>query len=250
VRSGAGERAKPDRRNGYVAVAVTDSAIERIKDRILSGELRPGQRLPREADLAEELGISRNSLREAVGALSVVNILHVRHGDGTYVTSLDPPLLLEALSFVADFHRDDSLLDFLEVRRILEPAATALAARHISADEVAQLKSMTSNVSLRMSVNKLVDYDLRFHTLVADSSGNSVLASLIRNLEDPTTRVRIWRALTQQTALERTVREHSGIIDALEAREPEIAAVRAVVHIAGVEEWLRRAAPDAQNATG
>jgi GntR family transcriptional repressor for pyruvate dehydrogenase complex len=71
-------------------VALTDQAIEKIKVMILSGELSAGDRLPREPDLAAHLGLSRSSLREAVKALSLVNILHVRRGDGTYVTSLEP----------------------------------------------------------------------------------------------------------------------------------------------------------------
>ena len=104
------------------SLAVTDEAIEKIKAMITSGALRAGDRLPREADLAADLGLSRSSLREAVRALSLVNILDVRRGDGTYVTSLEPRLLLEALSFIVDFHRDDTLLEFLRVRRILEPA--------------------------------------------------------------------------------------------------------------------------------
>ena len=74
---------------------------------IVSGELRPGDRLPREKELSERLGLSRSSLREAIKALSLIRILDVRQGDGTYVTSLSPPLLLEALSFVVDFHEDD-----------------------------------------------------------------------------------------------------------------------------------------------
>ena len=117
-------------------MAVTDEAIEKIKGMIVSGALRPGDRLPKESELAAELGLSRNSLREAVRALSLIRILDVRQGDGTYVTSLDPQLLLEALSFVVDFHRDDTVLEFLAVRRILEPAATAMAAPRISEQQL------------------------------------------------------------------------------------------------------------------
>src|SRR5438067_13663850 len=95
------------------AMGLTDSAIEHIKEMIVSGELRPGDRLPKEADLATRLGLSRNSLREAVRALSLVRVLDVRQGDGTYVTSLRPALLLGALALVADFHRDDSPLHLL-----------------------------------------------------------------------------------------------------------------------------------------
>ncbi|MBV8601002.1 MAG: FadR family transcriptional regulator, partial [Candidatus Eremiobacteraeota bacterium] len=66
----------------------TDVAIARIKAMIASGELAPGQRLPNEQDLARELGLSRNSLREAVRALTMIKVLEPRQGDGTYVTSL------------------------------------------------------------------------------------------------------------------------------------------------------------------
>jgi len=123
-------------------LAVTDEAIEKIKAMITSGALRAGDRLPREADLAADLGLSRSSLREAVRALSLVNILDVRRGDGTYVTSLEPRLLLEALSFIVDFHRDNTLLEFLRVRRILEPAATAMAAERITAEESDDLRAL------------------------------------------------------------------------------------------------------------
>ena len=74
-------------------MAVTDEAIDKIKEMIVSGELGPGDRLPKESDLADRLGLSRNSLREAVKALSLIHVLDVRQGDGTYVTSLDPRLL-------------------------------------------------------------------------------------------------------------------------------------------------------------
>jgi DNA-binding FadR family transcriptional regulator len=74
---------------------VTDDAIERIRERIASGTWGPGTRLPREADLAKQLGLSRNSLREAVRALSLARVLEVRRGDGTYVSSLEPDELLE-----------------------------------------------------------------------------------------------------------------------------------------------------------
>src|SRR6476659_4976833 len=109
---------------------------------ILSGELAPGDRLPKESDLAERLGLSRNSLREAVRALALINILDVRQGDGTYVTSLDPHLLLDALSFVVDFHRDDSVLEFLRVRRILEPAAAAMASERADEAVLAGLRAV------------------------------------------------------------------------------------------------------------
>ena len=196
-------------------MALTDEAILRIKEMILGGQLKPGDRLPREADLAETLGLSRNSLREAVRALALINILDVRQGDGTYVTSLDPHLLLDTLTFVVDFHRDDSVLDFLRVRRILEPAAAAMAAQLVTPDQVRQMQEVVDASRLDATPEDLLTSDIEFHRLVSSASGNSVLASLIEGLSGPTNRARVWRGRTQAGAQERTVREHQAILDAL-----------------------------------
>ena len=181
-------------------MALTDDAIEKIKQMIVSGRVRPGEKLPREADLAAELGLSRNSLREAVKALSLVNVLDVRQGDGTYATSLAPSLLLEALSFIVDFHRDDTVLDFLEVRRILEPAATALAALRMPAEDMPRLANLLNSVTVNSPVDDFVAADLEFHKNIAIGSGNSVLASLVDNMSMPTARARVWRGMTQPRA--------------------------------------------------
>src|SRR3954452_14917545 len=122
---------------------------------IVAGDLRPGDRLPKENDLAERLGLSRNSLREAVKALSLIRVLDVRQGDGTYVTSLAPQLLLDALSFVVDFHRDDTVLEFFEVRRILEPAATALAAQRMTDEDVDALQKVLDSLRDDASIDDL-----------------------------------------------------------------------------------------------
>ncbi|OJY45488.1 FadR/GntR family transcriptional regulator [Pseudonocardia sp. 73-21] len=223
---------------------VTDDAIEKIKAMIVSGELGPGARLPREADLAVRLGLSRNSLREAVKALSLIRVLDVRQGDGTYVTSLDPDLLLDAMSFVVDFHRDDTVLEFLEVRRILEPAATAMAALAMSDEEIVGLREVLAALGPDPDAEALVANDLEFHRRIAAGSGNSVLCSLIDGLSGPTTRARIWRGLTQEGAVARTIEQHEAICDAIAARQPEVARSWATVHVAGVEQWLRSALLD------
>jgi GntR family transcriptional repressor for pyruvate dehydrogenase complex len=222
-------------------VAVTDAAIDKIKEMIISGGLAPGARLPKEADLAERLGLSRNSLREAVRALSLINVLDVRQGDGTYVTSLEPRLLLDALSFVVDFHRDDTVLQFFQVRRILEPAATAMAATCMSDQDIEDLHKILASLPDDPTVEQLVANDLEFHQRIAEGSGNAVLCSLIESLSGPTTRARIWRGLTQEGALGKTREQHIAIYDAIAARQPEVAQAWATVHVAGVEEWLRRA---------
>ncbi|MEU5727151.1 FadR/GntR family transcriptional regulator [Micromonospora sp. NPDC047738] len=222
-------------------MSLTDVAINKIKQMITGGELRPGDRLPREADLAEHLGLSRSSLREAVRALSLIHVLDVRQGDGTYVTSLEPSLLLDAMAFVVDFHRDDTVLQFFEVRRILEPAAAAMAASAMSDEDIGSLRELLDQIGPTPTVEELVANDVEFHRRIAAGSGNQVLCSLIEGLSGPTQRARIWRGLTQKNAVARTVDEHRLICDAIASRQPEIAHAWATVHVAAVEQWLRQA---------
>jgi GntR family transcriptional regulator, transcriptional repressor for pyruvate dehydrogenase complex len=225
-------------------VALTDEAIDKIKQMITSGRVRPGEKLPREADLAAELGLSRNSLREAVKALSLINVLDVRQGDGTYATSLAPSLLLEALSFIVDFHRDDTVLEFLEVRRILEPAATAMAAIRMPDDDRIELGKLLDAADADWQVEDFVAADLEFHRKIAVGSRNAVLASLVDNMSAPTTRARVWRGMTEPRAQERTLAEHRAIYQAIMNRDADLARSWATVHISGIESWLRTALAD------
>ncbi|WP_052850120.1 FadR/GntR family transcriptional regulator [Streptomyces avicenniae] len=220
-------------------MSVTDDAIEAIKQMIVSGELSPGDRLPREPDLAERLGLSRNSLREAVRALALIHVLDVRRGDGTYVTSLEPSLLMDAMSFVVDFHRDDTVLQILEARRVIEPATTEMAALKMPEADIEALTELLDSLGDSPTIDELVENDLEFHRRISAGSGNAVLASLVETLSGRTQRARTWRGLTQEGVVERTVGEHRAIVQALSRRQPGLAAALATVHIAGVEQWLR-----------
>jgi GntR family transcriptional repressor for pyruvate dehydrogenase complex len=224
-------------------VALTDDAIDRIRGMIVSGDLEPGQRLPPEKELSELLGLSRNSLREAVKALELVNVLDVRRGDGTYVTTLEPSLLVEAFSFVMEFTRDSSLRELLEVRTILEPAASALAVGRLGDDELEQLRQMVDDASEASGVEQLVAHDLEFHRLIARGSGNAYLSSLLDALGTETVRARIWRGITEEGAVERTLTEHRRIVDALVAGDAELVRSLVTAHVDAVEAWVRRSMP-------
>lgn len=224
------------------AMAVTDHAITRIKSMIISGELKPGMRLPPEKELSERLGLSRSSMREAVKALEVIRVLDVRRGDGTYVTSLDPTLLLEAISFVIDLHDDASVLEIFEVRRVLEEAAAARATSRMTDEQIAALRADLDQVVKAATVEELVEHDLRFHKGITDAAGNNYLGSLIDSISSATVRARIWRGITQAGVVERTLADHTAILDAIEMRDPDLARAQAAAHIAGVEHWLHGAA--------
>src|SRR3954453_19932055 len=118
----------------------TDLAIPKIKDLISSGEFTAGARLPTERELTQRFGVSRSSLREAVRALALVGVLESRAGDGTYVTTLEPDLLLTGIGFVSDLASGASLLALRAIRRLLEPEATRMATPLLDDDDFARLE--------------------------------------------------------------------------------------------------------------
>ncbi|GAA2094130.1 MULTISPECIES: FadR/GntR family transcriptional regulator [Brevibacterium] len=219
-------------------MALTDEALSRIKDLISSGELAPGDRLPPENELSARLGLSRNSLREAVKALELINVLEVRRGNGTFVSRLSAPQLSEAIAFVVDFHASSSVEEILYVRRVLEAETSSLAAQHITE---AQLEELEAAVVETDDIDALVAQDLEFHRLIARAAGNDYLAGILDAVSVGTRRARIWRGLTQADAIARTLDEHRAIARALRAHDPDRARAAMTVHIAGVEDWLRTA---------
>jgi GntR family transcriptional regulator, transcriptional repressor for pyruvate dehydrogenase complex len=227
----------------HTRTSVTDDAISRIRHMILTGELAPGDRLPPEGALAANLGLSRTSLREAVRALTVLGVIDTRQGDASYITSLGPELLLGALGLAADLQREDAMPDLVEVRRILEPAATAMAASRITVEEIQRLRSLIPSRLDDKQVSELVELDWKFHQAIARACGNELLVALLDGLAQPTMRMRIWRGLSTPGVLVQTLDEHEAIVDALESHDAELAHAAATVHIAGVEAWIRSQEP-------
>lgn len=231
----ASEPARRGRRNP----SVTDEAIDKIQGLIISGSWGPGDRLPKESELAAQLGLSRNSLREAVRALSQLRVLEVRQGDGTYVTSLEPALLLESTSFVSHLLFGESALELFEVRRLLEGAAAALAAARIDAAGRQALGTRLEQMVEAKTVEELVQADVDFHAIIARATGNTFLTSLLASLSSRTMRARIWRGREVDNALDVTRDEHRRIYEAVATGDPELARAAAVAHIASGERWLR-----------
>jgi GntR family transcriptional repressor for pyruvate dehydrogenase complex len=143
------------------------------------------------------------------------------------------------MSFVVDLHADSSILEFFAVRRILEPAAVALAAARMPDATVADLRAQLDSVDTSTTVDELIEHDLAFHSAIVAEAGNAYLASLIESLSSHTVRARMWRALTQRNAVDRTLAEHRAILDALERGDAELAHALTTVHISGVEQWLQ-----------
>jgi GntR family transcriptional regulator, transcriptional repressor for pyruvate dehydrogenase complex len=221
-------------------MALTDEAIDQIRNLIRSGELPPGSRLPPENELAAQLGLSRNSMREAVKALEMVRVLDVRRGDGTYVTSLEPRLLLKGLGLAVDLLQDESVLSVVEVRRLLEPAATGLAAERISDEGLARLEERLREMDEAGSdAERQVAADAAFHLEVFAATRNQTLLSILDGLSSLTLRARIWRAVVEADAITETLQQHRAIFAALAARDRPLAEAAALMHVTTSENWLR-----------
>jgi GntR family transcriptional repressor for pyruvate dehydrogenase complex len=232
--------AQTDRQGRSPGSGVTHEAIETIRELIASGTWGPGTRLPREADLAAQLGLSRNSLREAVRALSLARVLEVRQGDGTYVSSLEASELLEPTSLATNLLQGRTVLELFEVRRMLEPEAAALAALRADDETKAALRRELDRMyAAGDRADELVEADAAFHDVLGDAPGNAVLRSLLRSLSTRTVRARLWHGMADRMALDKARAEHTNIYDAIVAGDADLARAAALLHIATNEAWLR-----------
>jgi len=221
-------------------MALTDEAIARIRTMIRAGDLPPGSRLPPENQLSAQLGISRSGIREAVKVLASARVLDVRRGDGTYVTSLAPALLLEGVGFAIELLQGETLLEVMEVRRLLEPAATAAAAGRISERQLDELDDLLRSMrGVAADAEKLMQCDIAFHRAVVAATGNETLTSLLDGLSSRTVRARIWRGLVLGDVAQNTIDEHEAIYVALKARDQSLAQAAALMHVNTSESWLR-----------
>ena len=218
----------------------SDHVIDHVKRMIGSGELKAGDRLPIEKDLAAQLGVSRGSLREAVRSLATLGVLETRQGDGTYVTQLDPSSLLRPLEFWAGLQEATQSVDLLAVRRVLETESAGLAAVRLTDDELAALESILAEIDAGLITGKLepesfIDADAAFHRRIAIASGNTALAALIDSLMTRTLRGRLWRAITERDSVGEAHADHRAILAALRTRDAERARIRMAAHLLGVE---------------
>ncbi len=220
--------------------SATDRTIGGIVAMIGAGELAPATRLPPEGELAELMGVSRGSLREAMRVLAHLGIVDVRVGDGTYVTDLDGTSLLRGFDLLGKVANEKTALETFEIRRILEPAATAMAASRITEEQLAELENLVNELQAETDSDRFVQLDIQFHDLIAAATGNVSLRMLCASFSARTQRARLVRAQNSEENLARTTVEHNDIFRHIKDREPVLAAAAATSHIANVEYWLRQ----------
>lgn len=221
-----------------------DKAINLVKELIQSGQIRPGDRLPNEADLANQLGVSRNSLREAVRAMQTMHILEARQGDGTYVSKLDPAGMMDVLRFAVDVSDAQSVLWYLELRQILEVAAVQEAAIRRTSEQLDRLKNIHSQIMNENDPAKLLSLDGDFHNMIAEIGCNPVHTALLRVVSAPTVRARIWKQRLADHDYRHIRDEHHQILEAIEHQRVDEARQVMWGHVNHVIAWVR-SNPDA-----
>ncbi len=197
----------------------------------------PGSRLPTERELCEQLGVGRSTLREAMRALSFVGAIRVRQGSGAYVSSLGEENVDRLITLGLMLHRT-KMQEVIAARQILEVQAVRLAASsHDPADAEKLVQTMKNMAETASSPTDASKCDLQFHVQLAEASHNGVLVLFIHGLR---ALLALWmnKAVNRRPVVEDIIREHNSILDAVLARNGELAAARMTVHLTNAAERL------------
>lgn len=217
--------------------ALAEEIIARLLTLIKERELQPGEKLPPERELAARLGVSRPSLREALRALSVMNVIEMRQGDGTYVSSLEPELLVEHLDFVLSID-DSTFLQLFETRKIVEAGIMALAAQRITSEELEALEACLQKSREYVNDHEMfLQTDLELHERITRAARNPFLTRFMASLSQLSIASRS-RTVAIPGVREETVEAHRKIVEALKARDPEAAQQAMLEHLDSVERRL------------
>jgi GntR family transcriptional repressor for pyruvate dehydrogenase complex len=159
--------------------------VRQIEERILRGELCPGDRLPTERELAVQFGVSRTAVREAARALAQKGLLEMRPGRGTFVVDQTSRMARETLSLLLRYRPANGLHELLEVRELFEPEIAALAAERVTSEELEALQSLVAHMDRSLSdIESFVAADDDFHRLLVQSSGNSLMVRVFEPIVD------------------------------------------------------------------
>jgi GntR family transcriptional repressor for pyruvate dehydrogenase complex len=214
--------------------ALPDQIASRLIGLISERRLNPGDRLPPERELAVTMGVSRSSLREALRALSMLGVTEMRHGDGTYLTALDPAALMRPFGLVLSL-TEDAMKDLFEARRLIEPGLAALAAERIDAPTLEALHRCVADAEDAVGdEDAFMHADLELHGLIAQAASNSILSRVVDSLGGLGVASR--RATTGLPGVQRqTISDHREIVAALAAHDPTRAGAAMLRHIENVE---------------
>jgi GntR family transcriptional repressor for pyruvate dehydrogenase complex len=222
--------------------SISEEIVENLLTLIRERELHPGDKLPPERELAATMQVSRPSLREALRALAIMNVIEIRQGDGTYITSLEPNLLMSHLDFVFALN-DIAFLELFEARRILEPGLVEMAAKRITDAEIARLEEcVMRSMEVVDDHEAFSEADMEMHELIAKAAGNSILQRCMAGISQ-LGKVSRKRTVELPGVTQRSVQDHLAIVRALKARDPVAARQAMLDHLRHVEDELKHFMP-------
>lgn len=218
------------------ARSASQQVADQIRELVDNGQIKPGDKLPSEQELARQFAVGRSSVREAIRSLVSLGILEVRHGYGTFVAQV--PSKVDPLPWL--LANRENVLEILEAREALEPKSAWLAAQRATAEQVEQLTEINREMELasyQSEVPRLEILDRLFHEQVAEMSHNRFLQKLTQ-LANTAMRDRRAVLALPGRALQ-SVREHFAVVEAIRNRDPDAARDRMAAHIEGVKDLVR-----------
>jgi len=223
------------------SMAVSGKLYRRLADSIAaeieSGKYKVGERLPTERELADQFGVSRPTLREALIALEMLGMIEARHGLGIYVTRAQLPLTAATYDF------EIGAFELIEARRLFEGEAAALAAATIDDEHLAELERLLELMADEDEL-KGEDADKEFHMVIARATGNGAIIATVENLWELRNRSPLARNILTRargTGLEPRIVEHRRVLDGLKAHDPAAARQAMRDHLERVIEHLLHA---------
>lgn len=216
--------------------------LEKIVEHFLKKQLKAGEKLPSERELATRFGVSRNSVREALQILALKNVIEIRRGGGSYVIQSDTNLIHEALSEKVTALESHLVFEMLEVRRALEVEAAALAAQRASAKDLNNIREALEMMAVSINeVESGTKADLQFHMCIVAASHNSILIHLAETLINQmkkTIQTTRQHRFSDPGRYEETFNEHREIYLAIASGNSSLAKSLMELHISRVRSEL------------
>ncbi len=205
--------------------------VEQIQRRILAGELKVGDHLPPERELAELFQVSRTAVREAVKALSEKGLVQVFPGKGTFITNGTSQAVRQSLGMMMKIGQADGTRDLVEVRHIFEPEIAALAAQRAGEEHIAAMQEAVRVMDHSLeNADAYIEADLDFHLALAEASQNLIILTLIDSFVDLLREQRI-RIFHVEGGPQRGQIHHKRILEAIIRRDPEAARAEMRTHL-------------------
>lgn len=216
-----------------------EQIVEQIEHSILKGVLKPGDQLPAERELAQQFGVSRTAVREAVKTLREKGLVEAYSGRGTFVTDGTSQAMRESLDLLIKIGQQEGSTHLAELRQILEPEIAALAATRIEEQLVATMREAVAVMdrSLR-NPDAYIEADLDFHLALAEAAGNPLVLSLIDSIVGLLREQRMG-IFYVEGGPERGQYHHKRIFQAIEKRDPDAAREAMRAHLTQVSQDSR-----------